>query len=1345
LYSYTILAALLVLSFGFTSAFAETFVSPDEISFNYVDSRLLPPSGPVIIDPMTGEQPSFDNSKQYILYPQSMESLLGPEKQLVSIDGNSFYLVPDPLDTTANMFAVLLLAIPFGLLVYRMSDNDPIPIKYAKLSGIAVAFSMLSMFTMPISIGNSFWGYAQATSNQETNSMPIPVDSFYFDNPDNFYSNGATTLLDENKSAIFFDGTNDYLVLDSNLPNKLNEFSISAWVNPDYKRGAPATLSITSHAEAFSLSINNDKVDENFAFFSIYDGIKWHTVQSKSAIPEQWTHISATYADQQIKIFVNGAQEGSVKIDGDYSLTHQYGESNQNSYDYLSLKSDLLVGSFNPNARDNASLSNHFSGLIDDITIYDKKLSSENIFTLDESNRAPDTIPESETQSAESKPEQTGTANEYGFVTNDDNPNDQKIEEVAAEGYKVKKPEENKKKDKTNQASQKVKDTLKENQSTEDKTPQDTTNNAEPQPNQPEVPPFDGGQISTSSNSTTTETLPTAPQKTAPLSEEYIADSDSLIRKLVRVSSDTDATFSDLPPINSKTQYKWKLYGDLNGTLVDLTNDPNVDLQLLDLNSDNSLDRAEWSTTDGITEYYLVAKIILATDGLHLDSDREFVDDIFYEIRAQDGIWTYPIPEGDYVRVTFEKDLTKYNDITVYAKSSGSATIEVYEKDGTEVLATFETIDSVSSPATFKVYLTNLVGEQSTFDLRIVGAAIEFDFISDPAAQIEQCKNGGVGDDPERCFEGKGNDANWITGNVNGEKAHWQEGDFLPYRAHITGLEIDATDFPTGDRIEVISRFAFDTAKTNEQKHAIDYIGSYNFTETVFDSTDKNFNHIDICSDLITNCNENKSDSSLPITVHPQLTYDYNMTGCAPGDFMGTPMEGEVHGWIELGGATSFEIIQFEYSPVIPGDPDFIVDTTATDCPVEFSIHYVIDGPTPDTEVLLAWGGHVSRNDEGPGGYWGSPNAIPNGSPYHMRVGDMTIKVNATDELLGIIQKELGNQELQLSATAIVRESQIILKKITEPQDTGAVFVFNTTGNGYTGQIFLEDGGENVTKVQTNANKKQNGDVTLAMGTELFSIAELVPSGWSLNQTSCVGTSFDLRNDTSPWYQGEPDPTGFFVDEGEVVTCTFENILSNATLIVHKDSGMFNDTFSFDLTPLDGQLETPTVPDLTTTDTDGNPDNMNFTAWTEEIEILAGNWTISETLPAGGNWKINPLYPPFCEITDGENIGLEFINTTANSVDFEVPPSAIIECYFTNDASSFLNITKISGMFPGELNITTTTEDGMAYNGSLNELIKIQSGNWTLYETLPANWKVETKAKYSTLTVRTTTTLSTSK
>ena len=60
--------------------------------------------------------------------------------------------------------------------------------------------------------------------------------------------------------------------------------------------------------------------------------------------------------------------------------------------------------------------------------------------------------------------------------------------------------------------------------------------------------------------------------------------------------------------------------------------------------------------------------------------------------------------------------------------SINNSKVEVYQKDGTELLALFENIRNDNYT---KIYLTNLTGEEDTFDLRSVGD-IEYDYVVDP-------------------------------------------------------------------------------------------------------------------------------------------------------------------------------------------------------------------------------------------------------------------------------------------------------------------------------------------------------------------------------------------------------------------------------------------------------------------------------------------------------------------------------------------------------------------------------------------------------------------------------------
>ena len=144
-----------------------------------------------------------------------------------------------------------------------------------------------------------------------------------------------------------------------------------------------------------------------------------------------------------------------------------------------------------------------------------------------------------------------------------------------------------------------------------------------------------------------------------------------------------------------------------------------------DSNGNGMLDYVEWNTPHLSEQTF---EIILITKAEHLDENRIFVEDAYEKVKERDNVWE-EIPEGDYLRVTFERNLTSEKDITIYARSSSGAGIEVYEKDGGEKIADF---GSIGEDKEYKVYLSNLIGEQNTFDLLVKGGSAEFDYVVDP-------------------------------------------------------------------------------------------------------------------------------------------------------------------------------------------------------------------------------------------------------------------------------------------------------------------------------------------------------------------------------------------------------------------------------------------------------------------------------------------------------------------------------------------------------------------------------------------------------------------------------------
>ena len=148
-----------------------------------------------------------------------------------------------------------------------------------------------------------------------------------------------------------------------------------------------------------------------------------------------------------------------------------------------------------------------------------------------------------------------------------------------------------------------------------------------------------------------------------------------------------------------------------------------------DKNNNGIYDYIEWIAPQLSNQTF---EIILITKAEHLDSNRNFISDIYEEVKELDDVWSEAISDGDYVRVTFEKNLTSSNDITIYPRiTSGTPRIEVYEKDKNDLITEFS---SINSNQYNKVFLTNLISEsQDVFDLRVVGGSVEFDHIIDPS------------------------------------------------------------------------------------------------------------------------------------------------------------------------------------------------------------------------------------------------------------------------------------------------------------------------------------------------------------------------------------------------------------------------------------------------------------------------------------------------------------------------------------------------------------------------------------------------------------------------------------
>ena len=192
--------------------------------------------------------------------------------------------------------------------------------------------------------------------------------------------------------------------------------------------------------------------------------------------------------------------------------------------------------------------------------------------------------------------------------------------------------------------------------------------------------------------------------------------------KRVTVASDIHYTnVTAFTTIDNRPNGTIHLYHVINGSRME------INFTSIDLDNDSLVDRIEW-TVPHLSEqtYEIVIEIIKAE---HLDKNRVFLTDIYDDVKAKDGRWSEPISNGEYVRVMFEKALENFNDITIVARSQGISRVEIYTKDSTILLAAFE---NITEEHYHKIYLYNLTDDETTFDLKTTGDAVEYDYIVDP-------------------------------------------------------------------------------------------------------------------------------------------------------------------------------------------------------------------------------------------------------------------------------------------------------------------------------------------------------------------------------------------------------------------------------------------------------------------------------------------------------------------------------------------------------------------------------------------------------------------------------------
>jgi hypothetical protein len=346
---------------------------------------------------------------------------------------------------------------------------------------------------------------------------------------------------------------------------------------------------------------------------------------------------------------------------------------------------------------------------------------------------------------------------------------------------------------------------------------------------------------------------------------------------------------------------------------------------------------------------------------------------------------------------------------------------------------------------------------------------------SKPSVSLEQCSNLSTTCDTTHS-------ANWQTGNLGTSNSDYAEGDSVPYRTIASNLTVGKT-----------YKLHIEWDTTQSGKHAIDYLTTYNRTESTANP----------CAGMT--CSGGTSTLAIPIDSQVTGGGVTQVSGQNFTAFGATfPANGATvsNSGGNLCGTSSCTISTNPSAYALNG-------TYAGTSQTGLALYFTATSST----AVIAWGGHIARRLD-----WGSGKSAADvsGSPYHMRVIDLRCS--------NVDNCSSGNMDRSLSAGAVTIPGSItIVKQATSESSTA--FSFVGTPSPLTNFNLVDDG--------TLANTKVFSGIT-TFGT--YTVTESSLAGWGLDRASC-----SIANRSTGTATVNGSVATIVLAEGEDATCVFYN------------------------------------------------------------------------------------------------------------------------------------------------------------------------------------------------------------
>ena len=361
------------------------------------------------------------------------------------------------------------------------------------------------------------------------------------------------------------------------------------------------------------------------------------------------------------------------------------------------------------------------------------------------------------------------------------------------------------------------------------------------------------------------------------------------------------------------------------------------------------------------------------------------------------------------------------------------------------------------------------------------------------SASLEQCRNGATAS-PVDCTGSA-----WVTGNAGSSNSHWEEKQFISYRMLFGGLAAGTSTVTIGyDRI-------------HSAKNAIDYLGSYNYT----------------------NLGANPCSGVTGIGYTCSVATDTEPT---PHEAL---LDSHVPPIPQIAGVFTFFGATFNSVPVFV--PCGVADETLVRCvKIDFTPNAGVTNP------VLSWGGHIGWRGE-----WGAGQSAGgiSGSPYHMR--------------LEALNGQGGNQDRSLSANAVLGPASLrIIKAVTTfgGGTSSTVQFFFTASTGFSPSLNFDlvddDAGAGVDAKLSDSFSLLTGQTQVIVVNELTSMFPL-GQNWSLGFISCT----ESVTTTGTTISNPLARVTLTLNPEEVAVCTFNNTQLSPSAAPASVSGRAVDSF----------------------------------------------------------------------------------------------------------------------------------------------------------------------------------------